>query len=196
MVEEEKDLEPKESFVDKLKKIHLANSGQAIIPPKIDADRTGDVAILKALSSNKQMQEIELRYRGFYVDSVTGKLENSGPIMNDKAVQKFIGEISAIQKKIEFGNYKEEDIGPQAAYLFAQIYPEYTIRFEEYGLEKSNFSMINIDLVTSISSSFSKATGAGHRNAVRGAFSEGMMSQIAGEGAQKKKQNMMERFFG
>lgn len=98
--------------------------------------------------------------------------------MNQRGIGNFISDISSISQTIEFSSFKENEIPKLVSHLFKTNYPFYTIYYEDYELDRKDFNLIATILFTFILSSFKKAQGSGHRNVIRGTYSEDLMGKF------------------
>lgn len=180
---------------EELKGLSLLNNIHKITPQiQQESDKEG-VAIIKALGSSKIVQDSFLRLKGFFYDPIERKhIQYRNPVMNSRGLGNFISVISDINENIEFSNLDEKEIPNLAKLLFKQNYPYFTIYHKEYDLDRADFNLLSTILLTAIIASLHKAKGSGHRNVIRGVYSEGLLGRYfdSGEATQKTKSKLFD----
>lgn len=164
------------------------------ITPQLQADADKDnVAIIKALKSDSLVTETILQLEGKMFDPLSREyVEFRNAVMNKKGIGNFIMVIGSIAKTIEFSSFREKEIPKIAKYLFKMNYPYFTIYYSEYDLDRSDFNLIANLLFTFIISSLNKAKGSGHRNVVRGTYSEDLLGRYVGKEEDEKKKGRLD----
>lgn len=173
-----------EDKVDKrtkaLKELTLVRNLHNLNPAVSSPSDAEGINIINALKSDPILQSVALQLRGYFINPITKKPEAyRKAVMNDLGIGSFLADIEAISKTIEFSSFKEKEIPAIVNHLFRQNYPFYTIYWDVYDLDRKDFNLIATILFTCIISSFKKAQGAGHRNVVRGTYSEDLMGKYA-----------------
>ncbi|HEC37730.1 hypothetical protein LCGC14_0732200 [marine sediment metagenome] len=182
--------------VKELKKLSLVNNIHNLTPQLKTNKEEDSVAIINALKSDSLIKDVILELEGYvYSHKERGYTLYRKPIMNSLGIGNFITCISSISKTIEFSSFKEKQIPKLANYFFKTNYPYFTVYYEDYELDRKDFNLISTILLAFIVSSFNKAKGAGHRNVVRGTYSEDLLGRYTGElpniqGSQKSKFNL------
>lgn len=182
--------DPITETVNKLKTISLADNIHKLTPPQNLMQNTGSgIEIVEALKADPIIEEVQLELMGLMYDSLQKQyIPYRKPVMNQLGIGNFIQVIKVIAKTIEFSSLSERDIPKFAMFNFKENYPYFTIYFKEYELDRKDFNLIATILMNFIISSFYKAKGAGHRNVVRGTYSEDMLGRITrGDESDKQK---------
>lgn len=182
--------------VKELKKLSLINNIHSLTP-QIKTNKDEDsVAIINALKSESLIKDAIRQLEGFvYSYKDRTYIQYRKPIMNSLGIGNFITCISSIAATVEFSSFDKKEIPKMAMYLFKTNYPYFTVYYEDYELDRKDFNLISTMLLTFITSSFHKAQGAGHRNVVRGTYSEDLLGRYTGElqgqqGSHKNKMNL------
>lgn len=166
-----------------LKELSLVRNIHNLNPNLNDNSEKDGVAIINALKSSSLVQDATMELEGFYFDSVTRKIVKvRKPVMNKLGVANFISSIGNISKNYEFSNLKEKEIPKLANYYFRTNYPYFTVYHKEYELDRRDFNLVANLLLTFILASLKKAQGSGHRNVVRGTYSEDLLGKYVGAG--------------
>jgi len=136
-----------------------------------------EIGIIKELSPRKVLEQLRMNLKGMFYDHDKNefvKIEGMKPLMNDKGISKYLSIMSGVVTDlVTFSNYEKEEIKHLALYVCDQAIPTIHINYKDYGIEdKSDLSIINIQLFNLTLAAFKKAVGAGDRNVVRGTFSE------------------------
>ncbi len=183
--------------VNKLKTISLADNIHKLTPPtNLWQNQGSGIEIVEALKADPIIEGVQLELMGLMEEPLSHQyVPYRKPVMNQLGIGNFIQTIKAIAKTIEFSSLSEKDIPKFAMYNFKQNYPYFTIYFKEYELDRKDFNLIATILMNFIISSFYKAKGAGHRNVVRGTYSEDMLGRIVrgDESERQKKPGFMSR---
>lgn len=161
-----------------LKELSLVRNIHNLNPNiQTNSDSEG-INIVNALKSNPLLQETLLQLEGFFFDpSIRKYVKYRSPVMNELGRGNFIQDISTIAQNIEFSSFKEGEIPKLVSHLFKMNYPFYTIYSEEYELDRKDFNLVATILFTFILASFKKAQGSGHRNVIRGTYSEDLLGK-------------------
>jgi hypothetical protein len=180
MEEEQTNTERLQSNVDKMKALSLAQNIHNLTPPTKGNDEAGrDVSIINSLKCDKEMTEKYLTLTGFMFDPLQGVYTlYRRPIMNSLGIGNFMGTISGIAKDNEFASYKEDDIPKWILFYFKRNYPYFTCYADDYELSREDFNLVSSLLVSAIASTLYKAKGGGHRNVVRGTYSEDLLGRV------------------
>lgn len=176
--------------VKELKKLSLVNNIHNLSPNLNQNKEEDSVAIVNALKSDGIIKEAVLQLEGkYYSPTERTYVRYRKAVMNHLGIGNFISIISSIARNVEFSSFKEKEIAKIAFYLYKQNYPYFTIYHEDYELNRQDFNLISTLLFTFIIASLKKAQGSGHRNVVRGTYSEDLLGRYVGEGvvAQKEK---------
>jgi len=182
--------------VDALKTLSLTNTIHKLQPPNQIQDQRGTIEIVEALKADPIIREVQLELRGMMYDEFSKTwMQYRDPVMNALGIGNFLQTIKTIAKTIEYSNFSEKDIPRFAFWNFRQNYPYFTIYHKEYELKRNDFNLIATILLNFIISSFNKAKGAGHRNVVRGTYSEDVLGRVirGGEGDINKKQGFFSK---
>ena len=185
--------EKTEEKVEKLKILSLANNIHKLNPPKSTGDQAVNVEIIEALKADPMIIEVQLELKGMGYDPELKKwVSYRNPVMNSIGIGNFIQTIKSIAKTIEYSNFDKDDIPMFATHEFKTNYPYFTIYHDDYELDKKDFNLIATILFNFIISAFNKAKGAGHRNVVRGVYSEETLGKIIkGNESQIKKEGFL-----
>lgn len=186
-------MEIKEDPIDKrnkqLKELTLVRNIHNLNPSLSVQNENDGINIINALKSNNLVQEISLQLKGYFYDpSIKKYVSYRTPVMNERGIGNFISDISTISQTIEFSSFKEKEIPKLVSYLFKINYPFYTIYYDEYNLDRKDFNLIATMLFTFILSSFKKAQGSGHRNVIRGTYSEDLLGRYATSGMKEESE--------
>lgn len=181
-----------EDSVDKrtkrLKELSLVNNLHKITPQIQKDSEKEDVAIIKALRSSGLVESLILKLEGLRYDHTERKyVSYRRPVMNKLGIGNFVSVISTIAESVEFSNFKEKEIPKLALSLFKTNYPYFTVYYEDYQLDRKDFNLIATVLLSFILSSLNKAKGAGHRNVVRGTYSEDLLGRYVAEQEKREK---------
>lgn len=161
-----------------LKELTLVRNIHNLNPNLNTSSDSEGINIVNALKSSNLLQEIGLQLEGYFWDATIRKyVKFRDPVMNKRGIGNFISDISSISQSIEFSSFKEKEIPRIVSHLFKINYPYYTIYAEEYELDRKDFNLIATILFTFILSSFKKAQGSGHRNVIRGTYSEDLLGR-------------------
>ena len=175
---------------EQLKGMSLLRNIHKITPQMLQDQDKDQVAIIKALGSSKIVEAQFLKLKGYYYNPLTREYESyRNPVMNERGLGNFISIISDINENIEFSSLDKKEIPKIANLLFRSNYPYFTIYHEDYELDKSDFNLIATALLTSILGALNKAKGAGHRNVVRGTYSEDLLGRYVEVGADGKEKS-------
>lgn len=149
------------------------------LSPNIQTNSDADgINIVNALKSSGLIIEVAMQLEGFFYDASIKKwAKYREPVMNQEGRGNFLSDISVISQTIEFSSFKEKEIPKLVSHLFKMNYPFYTIYADEYELRKSDFNLIATILFSFILSAFKKAQGSGHRNVIRGTYSEDLLGK-------------------
>ena len=182
---EEKD--KTEKTIEQLKAMQFMGNVHKLTP-KIQPSDSGDgVAILNALKADRDIMDVILKLEGLDYDPVQKVYyQYRRPVMNKLGLGNFIAVISTISKSIEFSSFQEKEIPKFVKFLFKQNYPYFTIYYREYEIDKKDFNLLANTLFTFILAAFHKAKGGGHRNVVRGTYSEDLLGRFSTEIPSKK----------
>lgn len=174
------DAEQIEQRANNLKTVALANSIHNLTPPaRAGESDQRDVAIVSALRVKNYIDETILQLKGFMYDPLKEDwVEYRNPIMNAAGIGNFIQALTNIGSTIEYSNFREEEIPKFVVFLFDSNYPYFTIYYQDYNLDKRDFNIIKTLLFNFILTSLFKAKGAGHRNVVRGTYSEDLLGRV------------------
>lgn len=176
-----------------LKELTLVNNLHNLHPSVLGSkDENEGVAIVNALKSDKHLLKVAMQLEGKFFNQTTRQWDEfRGPVMNKRGIGNFLSVLTTISETIEFGNFSEKEIPKQVTHLFKMNYPYFTIYFQDYELDRKDFNLIATLLFSFILSSFKKAQGAGHRNVVRGTYSEDLLGKYVSagifEGERQKK---------
>lgn len=182
-----------EEIIMKMKSLGVVQNAHNIIPPQKDTQDISPVAIVSALHGEQYVQKLIMQLKGMIYNPLTKGWEGyRKPVMNEAGIGKFIYVISNIAEVIEYSHYHEDEIPKNCVFNFESNYPYFTLYFDEYDLDKSDFNLISTLLFNFIYSSLLKAKGAGHRNVVRGTYSEDMMGKALGVNTPAKKSGWKE----
>lgn len=174
----EEQINPVQQKTDKLKTLSLLNNIHNIAPPIRDNSDNVSVNIVKALQGEQFVLKTIMQLKGMMFEPLKKEwIPYRSPVMNEEGIGNFIYTISNIAETIEYSYIEKDDVGRFAAYLFRINYPYFTVYFNEYDLNKRDFNLIATLLFNFIISSLSKAKGGGHRNVVRGTYSEDVLGQ-------------------
>lgn len=175
----EEDTQKMQNKVDKLKTLSLANNIHNLSPPSNPNSQIHDVAIVEALKADRHIQKAILQLKGYMFDPLKNVYAPyRRPVMNELGIGNFIQTIQNIGDTIEFSNFKEDDIPKFAIYLFEYNYPYFTIYYRDYELSREDFNLVSTILIDYILTSLYKAKGGGHRNVVRGTYSEDLLGKV------------------
>jgi len=162
-----------------------------VMPPQYKEDRESpEIGVIRELSPRKVLEQLEMNLRGFFYDYELKKYvkkENYDPLMNEKAIAKFISVASAfISDIVTFSTYSIEEINARVQYVCESILPTFYINYQEYGIkEKSDLFLIETKVFVMCDAAFRKAMGGGDRAVIRGTLSEnirsGTINQMGGE---------------
>ena len=176
--------------VKNLKTLSLVNNIHSLTPQMQPQKAEDGVAIINALKSDSQIKEVYLQLKGYFFSPFEKTyIEFRKPVMNDLGIGNFLTVIGNIAKSIEFSSFREQDVGKLAVHLIRMNYPYFTIYAAEYDLDKKDFNLVYDLLFTFIVSSFNKAKGSGHRNVVRGTYSEDLLGRFGESGVGKEEKN-------
>ena len=162
----------------------------SVMPPQYkDEKESPEIGIIRELSPRKVLEQLEMNLRGFFYDYEQKryvKKEDFDPLMNEKAIAKFISVVSAfISDIVTFSTYSIEEINKRVQYVCENIIPTFYINYKEYGIKsKSDLFLIETKILVICDAAFRKALGGGDRAVIRGTLSEnirsGMINQIGG----------------
>lgn len=188
---EDKNKQAREEKIENLKAMQFMGNIHKLTPKVASNDGREDVAIIEALKSTELVTEMILELKGLAYDFQEKKFVRfRSPVMNDSGIGNFKTVISSISRNVEFSNFKEDEIPQIARYFFRINYPYFTIYHEDYELEKKDFNLVATMLFSFIIASLHKAKGGGHRNVVRGTYSEDLLGKITREPiAQQQRQS-------
>lgn len=166
-----------------LKELSLVRNIHNLNPNLNDNNQQDGVAIVNAIKSSPIIQEAAMELEGYYYDPITRKvIKTRDAVMNKQGIANFITTISNISKNFEFSSLKEKEIPKLVKHLFRLNYPYYTIYHQDYKLDRKDFNLIANLLVSFILASTKKAQGSGHRNVIRGTYSEDLLGKYVGGG--------------
>lgn len=176
-----------ENSVEKLKAMQFMGNIHKLTP-KIETGQGNEgVAIIDALKSDLLIEETVLDLKGYTYDPIEKKyIQYRSPVMNTLGIGNFKSSISIISKTIEFSSFDKDQIPGIALYLFKMNWPYFTIYHTDYDLDKKDFNLVADALFSFIISSLHKAKGAGHRNVIRGTYSEGLLGRFSKDDPIKK----------
>lgn len=179
-----------QSKAEKLKLLSLGNNIHNLTPPVQGNDsEQQQVAIVHALKSDNFTSKAYLKLKGLNYDPIIRKwTQYRRPVMNSLGIGNFMQVLENIGDTIEYSNFDKDDIPKFGVHLFEMNYPYFTIYYRDYELSKSDFNIISTLLFNFIMTSLYKAKGAGHRNVVRGVYSEDVLGKLVGGDPQQAKQ--------
>lgn len=179
MTEEQTPQEKLAMKTDKLKALSLANNIHNLTPPGKSSDESRDVAIVHALKAEQHILKCIMQLKGYMYDPLQQVwVQYRNPVMNQQGIGNFILTIQNLAETIEYSNFKEEEIPKFVPYYYEQNYPYFMVFADEYELAPEDRNLISTLLFNFIITSLFKAKGAGHRNVVRGTYSEDTLSRI------------------
>ena len=183
--------------VETLKAASLMQNVHGLIPPVNSNEHSPSVAIIEALKAEQYVIKTILELKGYMFDPILNKwVMYRNQIMNERGIGNFISTVQNISETIEYSSIREEDIPKFAVFLFEQNYPYFTIYYSEYELQISDFNLVSTILFNFIISALHKAKGGGHRNVVRGTYSEDILGKLIAQPEMQKGNlaNALEKF--
>ena len=181
--EEEEELQKR---INKLKTLSLTDNVHRLNPPSQAISNEG-IAIVEALKVDQLIMKLQIELQGMMYDYLSKEWVNyRTPIMNQLGIGNLILTIQTIAESIEFSYFDKDEIPKYAKFLFRLNYPYFTIYYKEYELDRKDFNLIGSILFTYIISALMKAKGAGHRNVVRGTYSEDLLGRLTKDSQQKE----------
>lgn len=177
--------------VDKMRAVSFIQNAHNLTPPSRMSDSQGnEVAIVEALKAERYIVKIILELKGYFYDPLKkGYVQYRRPVMNELGIGNFIQCIENIMETIEFSYFKEENIPAYATHLYESNYPYYTVYCSDYDLSREDFNLISTILLNAIVTSLNKAKGGGHRNVVRGTYSEDLLGKVVSNNEQMQRQS-------
>jgi len=184
-----------QQVIDKVKALSFTGAVHSLTPPvNQNLDPGLAIAIVKALESDPILQEKVADLLGFMWDPDTKEaIKFREPVMNKLGIGNFIAVCKAISKDYEFSNIHEDEIPLRVLHYFKKNMPYFTVYHEKYQLDRSDFNIIESSLLSTIDSILHKAKGGGHRNVVRGTYSEDTLGKIL-KGSEEQKQQQTGSF--
>jgi len=168
-----------QKIVDNVRALSLTGAVHSLTPPSEKIDPALSIAIVRALESDPILQGKVADLLGFmYEPESETILKFREPVMNKLGIGNFIAVCKAISKDYEFSNIHEDEIPRRILHLFKKNFPYFTIYHEKYELDRSDFNIIETSLFSTIDSILHKAKGGGHRNVIRGTYSEDTLGKI------------------
>ena len=151
-------------------------------------EKLNQISIIKGLSTEDSLENIELRLRGFSKSFWKREwVQIRKPIMNDDGIGNFMASLQGLGDLANFSNYDEKDIHKLAVLFFEDNYPTFILYADEFALDPKDFNVINSTLKFYALSVLKNAKNAGHRNVVRGTLSENLLQRAFGNGESEKK---------
>lgn len=196
MGEEETITQKLQNKVDKLKLLNLTSNIHNLTPPQQrDEDPNKDIALVRALSSSKRIQEKFLEIRGLEYDESSKKfIQITEPIMNLKGAYRLC-KILKMAEEIEWASYSEEEINSRIIHFYEENIVYFLFYYEEYELHPSDFNYVINTLQTFIDSCFHKSKSGKYINTLGRTYDEGVLKKALDTGGvQMQKGN--EGFLG
>lgn len=159
-----------------------------------DSKDVSDIAVIKGLSAERQLQLIEYRLLGYRYDFIAGKwVKYRKEVMNEIGIGNMMASLQGIADDIYFSNFDEKEIPRLAYHLYKTNLPHILIYCKDFSLDEKDFNVIDTILFGFIISAFKNAKNAGHRNVVRGTLSEQVFlrSLEGGANADKTKSGIL-----
>lgn len=174
MVDE--DIKNDEVRNEQIKGVAILKNLPSALPPQQTSDNN-DVAIYKSLRADNDIQRKIMRLKGFIFNG-SKWVQFRNPVMNEQGISNFIHVLYSIED-MEFSHLDDNErvINSYVNYLYQENYPYFTVYHEDYELDRKDFNLISTELLVFILSTFRKARGAGHRNVVRGTYSEDVLGK-------------------
>lgn len=173
--------------VEKLKTLSLADNIHKLTPQTRAEEPNQAIAIVEALKVDKLIMKLQIELQGKMYDHLQKKWINyRTPIMNSLGIGNLIMTVQSIAETIEFAYFDKDDIPKYAKFLFRMNYPYFTVYHLEYDLDRKDFNLIGSILFSYIISALMKSKGAGHRNVVRGTYSEDLLGRLTKNNQQEK----------
>jgi len=153
-----------------------------------------EIAIIKGLGHKEHIKEIWMLINGYDYNYYDDKWEKvSEPIMNPEGIRNLMT-ILNIALRMDFSNIEPEDIPKIVLHFFKNNFPQFIVYEKEFGLNPMNNNIVSTACFFAPYISARNAKGAGHRNAVRGTFSEDVLAKLGTESTEKK--GLLARWFG
>jgi hypothetical protein len=154
----------------------------SVMPPQnLEEKEAPEIGIIRELSPRKVLEQLEMNLRGFFWDYEQKryiKKENFEPLMNEKAIAKFVSVVSSfVSDIVTFSAYSIEEINKRVQFVCETLLPVLYINHQEYGIQKSDLFLIDIKVFVMCDAAFRKAMGGGDRGVIRGTLSENIMSR-------------------
>lgn len=183
---------PTQQLFDKTRSLAMTAGVHSLTPPNnLNIDPAMSIQIVKALESDPVLQDRVADLLGFmYVplDDVESAVQFRPPVMNKLGIGNFINVCKSISKDYEFSNIHEDEIPKRILHLFSKNIPYFFVYYKEFGLARSDFNIIETSLFSIIDSILHKAKGGGHRNVIRGTYSEDTLGKILKGSEQQAKE--------
>lgn len=174
--------------VEKLKALSLTDNVHKLTPPTKFEDPNQSIAIVEALKADKLIVRLQIELQGLMYDHFSKKwVHYRNPVMNRLGIGNLIVTIQTIAETIEFSYFDKDEIPKYAKFLFRLNYPYFTVYHKEYELDRKDFNLVGSILFSYIVSALMKAKGAGHRNVVRGTYSEDLLGKLTKESQPEKR---------
>ena len=150
---------------------------------RLHYDEDNDIAIIKGLSFNDEIQEIAFHLAGWEKNPLENdQWEYVGqPILNKKGIRNFTNTLRAITAKVfTMGNLQRDQVINIVKKLVKHNMAYFIAFHEVFDLKEENYNVIETYLFTCSVGAATKAIGAGDRNAIIRTYSEDVMAKIYG----------------
>lgn len=166
--------------VDNIKAVAMLQGSHNLTPPAREDDDKNALAIVKALESEPLIKAKIMDLMGYMENPLKpGDLvQIRPPVMNMLGIGNMVTILRNIARDYEFSSLKEEEIPQRTNYLFKYNYPQFTMNYIEYELDKKDLNIIATYLFSTIDAILHKARNSGHRNVVRGTYSEELAGKM------------------
>ena len=155
------------------------------------------VSIIRGLSTENDLQKIELRLRGYTFNFLTGKwVKIRQPIMNETGIGNFMACLQGVGDNMNFSYLDEKQIPKLAKFFVGQNYPHFKLYADNFGLAKHDENVVLTIMFGYFLSILQNARNAGHRNVVRGTLSENVLMRGLSADKQEPKKSGLFGFFG
>lgn len=151
-----------------------------------------EIAIIKGIGSQIHLKDLWYRLNGYDYNYQLGKYEKkTDAIMNEEGIRNLMM-ILTMALRMDFSHIDEKDTPKLTMKFFKDNYPHFSVFADDFGLSSKNKNIVLTACWLPFFIAARNAKGAGHRNTVRGVFSEETLAKLAAP----KKEGFFDKFLG
>lgn len=160
------------------------------LTPATDKD---EIAIIKGIGNKEHLKELWYRLRGYDFNYSTNKYEKkTGALMNEEGIRNIMLLLN-MGLRMDFSHMDEKEIPKIVMKFFKDNYSHFSVYQKDFSLNSKNKNVVLTACWLPFYTSLRNAKGAGHRNTVRGVFSEETLAKLA---TPAKKEGFIDKILG